>query len=475
MKQSLCHKSALALLLSLLLAGCGGGGSDSAPEETIPSDPVPAELPEPEEEPAVSNSSLPVLVIRLAYSNRSFKSSAGSWSSRIFGKSSNQLNDYFREVSNGSFSFAPVAETDTLDGGSVNDGVITVTLNKEHPDPDVNERTKIHTDLAAALILASPYIDYSTYDSNGNGAISYNELQIIYIVAGYEDAYSGGTMAPGIWAHSYCLPSIAPELNGVTLLECNQAGRYSLFGERHYRSDSKIAEHDATIGIIAHELGHSAFGLPDLYDTDGSSAGIGYFGLMSTGSWGASGPADYPGNTPVHPCAWSKIESGWVTPQTVSSVNDAPVDIYQSSSLAANIVKVPVSGSEYFLLENRDNSGYDRGLYMLDGTFDGGLALWHIDETVIEAKDPTNTVNNDESRKGVDLEEASRAGLDITVESGGHYGHESNLYYAGNADAFTPATSPDSDSYEGGGSGIYVEGISSRGATMTATITNPNP
>jgi len=38
---------------------------------------------------------------------------------------------------------------------------------------------------------------------------------------------------------------------------------------------------DMTIGVFCHELGH-AFGLVDLYDTDNSSYGTGYWSLMSS-------------------------------------------------------------------------------------------------------------------------------------------------------------------------------------------------
>ncbi len=448
--------------LALLLTACGGGGGDSTtPDTTVPSEPVPVELPDSNTTTAY-DAPLPLLVIRIAYSDRAFVSSAESWSDRFFGTSEHRLNHYMREVSKLIFSFAPAVEQhETRD-----DGVITVTLDHPHPDPDSSERQLIHADLSAAVAAAAPYIDFAAYDSDGNGAIAFDELQIIFIIAGYEDAYSGGTLAPGIWAHSWCVDP-APVADGVALLGCREAGFYSLFGERHAVSVNDSG-HDATIGIIAHELGHAAFRLPDLYDTDGSSSGIGYFGLMAAGAWGRSGRTDLPGNTPTHPCAWSKVHNGWVTPQIVSGVNGAEVTLYQSASVSSNIVKVPLSGSEYFLLENRDNSGYDTGLYMLDGTFDGGLAVWHIDEEIIALKDATNTINNDESHKGVDLEEAADAQLD----SGGN-GHEGNLYYAGNADAFTPTTQPGSDSYAGSGSGIFIENISTRGAAMQATVTAP--
>ena len=72
---------------------------------------------------------------------------------------------------------------------------------------------------------------------------------------------------------------------------------------------------DAKIGVSAHEIGHLCkiqspstvclsadpsaivFGWPDLYDTDGTSKGIGNWCLMSFGTWGGGG------NRPVHPSA----------------------------------------------------------------------------------------------------------------------------------------------------------------------------
>jgi M6 family metalloprotease-like protein len=58
------------------------------------------------------------------------------------------------------------------------------------------------------------------------------------------------------------------------------------------------------IGVFCHEFGH-AFGLPDLYDTNGGSSGIGHWGLMGSGSWNTI-------TQPSHMCAWAKAELGWV-------------------------------------------------------------------------------------------------------------------------------------------------------------------
>jgi len=63
------------------------------------------------------------------------------------------------------------------------------------------------------------------------------------------------------------------------------------------------------IGVFCHEFGH-AFGLPDLYDWNGGTQGIGHWGLMGSGNW----------NNPVNPAhfeAWSKAELGWLLPTEV--------------------------------------------------------------------------------------------------------------------------------------------------------------
>ncbi|HBK59214.1 MAG TPA: hypothetical protein DDZ84_00260 [Firmicutes bacterium] len=49
------------------------------------------------------------------------------------------------------------------------------------------------------------------------------------------------------------------------------------------------------VGIFAHEFGH-ALVLPDLYDYDGSSQGVGNWCLMAGGSWNWT---DGSGDTPA--------------------------------------------------------------------------------------------------------------------------------------------------------------------------------
>ena len=413
-----------------------------------------------------------MLVIRLDYRNQHFINSEDSWADKIFGSDSHQLNHYMQSVSQNDFSYSPVAE-----GGGDNNGVISVCFDTDHPDPNVDIGSQFHPDLADAIRnVSSLGFDFSLYDDNHDGHITPNELLVVFIMAGEEDAYSGGSYLNGIWAHEYCTEAqYTPTVNGVTVMGCAATateadGSYAIFGERHH--DNARVSHDATIGIIAHELGHAALRLPDLYDIYGRSAGIGGFGLMSTGSWGQATDSEYPGATPTHLSAWSKIDVGWVQPEVKSGVNNSSITLYSTNESNYNVIKVPINDHEYFLLENRSVDGYDSGLNtLLSGTYVGGLAIWHIDTDTIAQKRDDNEVNTVVTHKGVDIEEANDPTIDSSANS---FGHANNLFFWGNKSEFTPTTVPNNTNSYTTGSGIYIENISTVSSQMRANITNPN-
>jgi M6 family metalloprotease-like protein len=150
------------------------------------------------------------------------------------------------------------------------------------------------------------------------------------------------------------------------------------------------------IGVFAHEFGH-AFGLPDLYDTqqfNGTSEGIGNWGLMGAGSWG--GDNEHP-EKPSHMSAWEKERLGWVVPREIKA--DADV-VLRPVETQPDVVKIRISDSEYYLLEYRRKTGFDASLT------GEGLAIWRINEPVLSAGLGNNTVNGDELNKGVGLVEA---------------------------------------------------------------------
>jgi len=397
-----------------------------------------------------NKSSIPLLLVLMSYNDVKISSSDSTWSSKVFGTYEGQLNHYFDEVSNSKFQFSRANES----AGTYNDGVVSMTLNKNHPNLDIDSysyNSIVHADFKSALEGMNSVVDFSNYDNDANGYITTEELQIMFVMAGYEDSAEGGHVNYGTWGHAYCVSSTySPTLDGVSLMSCNDGG-YSVFGEKHDKSSPS----DASIGIIAHELGHAAFDLPDLYNTSGSSGGIGNFGLMGGGSWGQKSASEKSGSTPTHLSAWSKSYLGWVTP-TEGSGSES---LYEASSSNYNVIQISIDEDEYYLLENRNNSGYDRGLYSLDGnvdgyyddTFDGGIAIWHIDKTKLTTTYFfNNNVNAITSSKGVDLVEASTA----TIDTYGSTGSDKALFFSPNATSF----------------GTKVTNISGRGSVMTINV-----
>jgi M6 family metalloprotease-like protein len=136
------------------------------------------------------------------------------------------------------------------------------------------------------------------------------------------------------------------------------------------------------IGTVAHETGH-AFGLPDLYDTDLSSAS----GTQGIGEWGLMGSGNYA--RPYSPSrfeAWSLVELGWVTVDTLSS--GRPVSLAPVAS-SDTVLYVGVPGTdEYYLLENRQAQQSDTA--QMNPGFGShqkvpGLLVWHIDQGQVDA------------------------------------------------------------------------------------------
>ncbi|MCM0647512.1 M6 family metalloprotease domain-containing protein [Clostridium swellfunianum] len=151
-------------------------------------------------------------------------------------------------------------------------------------------------------------------------------------------------------------------------------------------------------GVFAHEFGH-VLGLPDQYDYGYDSEGTGMFTLMAGGSYGRDIDTGnkllnryFSGFSPVHMDAWSKYYLGFMQPKVITkeslsgkteTITLQPV----AQSTAPNYYKIVVPGSngkEYFLLENRQQLGYDKGLaYTVDGKNLHGLVIYHVDENVL--------------------------------------------------------------------------------------------
>ncbi|MCD4777194.1 MAG: M6 family metalloprotease domain-containing protein [Candidatus Aegiribacteria sp.] len=204
------------------------------------------------------------------------------------------------------------------------------------------------------------------------------------------------------------------------------------------------------LGTICHEFGHQ-LGLPDLYDTNTGHVGIGGWDLMGYGQWMMSG------YWPSSLSAWSRVYLGWNTPSVTSG---------GTFTLAFNdsILKVPLTGSEYLLIENRQrdpDGDHMCGIHEHDFGLPGsGILIWHIDETRLGEYLAANMVNVDPDHKGVDLEEADGI-QDFDYSLPDIYGYEGSefdpWFRNGYAWEFSPTSEPSSDASWGGNTFVTVE------------------
>ncbi|TWT27372.1 M6 family metalloprotease domain-containing protein [Planomicrobium sp. CPCC 101110] len=155
-----------------------------------------------------------------------------------------------------------------------------------------------------------------------------------------------------------------------------------------YSDTAKTGPYPAQPGVYAHEFGH-ALGLPDFYDTAYTSEGVGNYSMMAGGSWMRyPNNSAYSGNAPTHFDPFSKIFLGWVDPVEVkpeSGVQEITLPAINKAKADNGIVKMEVPGSngtEYFLFENVQQDGFNKGLNR-QGTEAHGLLAWHVDENVI--------------------------------------------------------------------------------------------
>jgi len=280
-----------------------------------------------------------------------------------------------------------------------------------------------------AVRLADPSVNFASFDTNGDGVVDH--LMVVHAGAGQE---SNPGQKDLIWSHRWAVLDADPTTPGSQSLTADGVQIYG------YTMESE----DFVVGTVTHEFGHD-LGLPDLYDTDGSSHGAGIWDPMAEGSWNGN-PA---GSSPAHMSAWSLMRLGWVTPTDVTtSLVGTSIDAVETSGKVFRL-SIPGTTQEYFLIENRQPLGFDAAL---PGS---GLLIWHVDDS--------QTSNDQDTHRLVDLLEADEA------STGDHPVDASDPWHD-TASGWGPETVPDSRAYDGAATGWRVRDISASGATMIATI-----
>ncbi|MCX7995771.1 MAG: T9SS type A sorting domain-containing protein, partial [candidate division WOR-3 bacterium] len=222
------------------------------------------------------------------------------------------------------------------------------------------------------------------------------------------------------------------------------------------------------------------------YDITGWSNGVGAFDLMGTGGWVGMPDAGVPeGSIPANLGAWTRYFFGhytndpiWVEPVVVThpesllTLRASAVDTTQSGIANQTMIKIPISPTEFFLIENRQQDIKQKDTIIIDvedgmpvyvdhGEFDfflpgSGILIWHVDDNVIYANYSSNTIQINPRHKGIDVEEAD--GIQhfdtfVTYDTLEYYGSKYDLFFVDDSNKsnrrFSPFSNPNSDSYFG--------------------------
>ncbi len=268
----------------------------------------------------------------------------------------------------------------------------------------------------------------------------------------------------------------------------------------------------------------SQLGLPGLSDFENDLPAVGDWSLMDTGAnnlieadkLGLQPQQTTLGNTSVSstligflpslPMAWSRIKLGWITPTTITRSDTVQIVAAHIQSDLPNAIKVPISATEYYLLENRISRlnvhgktptiqlSQPNGVWLSvddqDAFIPGsGILIWHIDDTVINASGDRKNINSNpdyeitftQYRRGISLEEADGL-LDIGNVSASRVvqngiisfstieGSETDPFYVGNNALFGPETTPNTRSNLNYPTGVTIEILSPQADTMTVAI-----
>ena len=266
-----------------------------------------------------------------------------------------------------------------------------------------------------ACELVNDSVDYTLYDNDRDGYVDF--VYVIY--AGYGEADGGG--ANTIWPHSWYLYSAAGrrcQLDGkvIDLYACgNELDFYT--------------KHHTGIGTFCHEFSH-VLGLPDLYETNDNP-----HDQKTLGDWSVLdyGPYCNDGNTPPTYSAYERFFMGWLVPRLITepenvvleNLNKSQEALLISSSDQHNLIGNDPDPTTFYLLENRQQTGWDE---YLPGH---GLMLTKIQYNYKKWFD--NTVNNTAKSMGVDLIEADGKApqYDANRPSNGYMGKAKDLFPAG--------------------------------------------
>ena len=247
-------------------------------------------------------------------------------STNYYGKFTGSVRDYYRQNSGGKFN----PEFDVV-------GPVTVPYGIDYP----NRNNNIGTVLRSALKLVDDQVDFSKYDTNGDGWV--DMFYVIFAGVGSNT----GEADTHVWPHKSTMSGSYLWLDGTRI------GTYACSCELTSQRNNILDG----IGTICHEFTH-VLGLEDLYDTDyetnGQSHDPGTWEIMSGGGYN-----NY-GRTPAGYSAYDRYSLGFANAKIITAPGT-----YELNPLVTTgeVLKIGTASSyETILLENRQLTSWDAAL-----------------------------------------------------------------------------------------------------------------
>lgn len=380
---------------------------------------------------------VPVLLVQ--YTDKKFSSSdpKNVFEERINGENytteggCGSIRDYFVEQSGGKFNphfdiIGPITLKNDMAyyGGNDKDG------NDLRPREMVKEAC-----IQAYSIWGT---DFKRYDNNKDGYVD-----IVYVIyAGYGEASYPDKLDDTIWPHQWQLEE-PHNLNGVLI------DRYACNNEL----DSYTGTALDGIGTFCHEFSH-CLGLPDFYDTSGSSSpafGMNCWSLMDYGCYNNNG------HTPCGYNAYEKHCLGWYTLVELKTSMHVILKPLSEGGEAYKIVN-DANPDEFYVVEQISQEGWNKHAPA------SGMMVLHVDyQAEAWAQD---IVNNDPNHQRVTIIPADGRLDKHTLDADVYPGRAKNR-------SLTATSHPAAKVYTGGYMNKDITQIFAEDGATTFTFTNP--
>lgn len=361
------------------------------------------------------------LIILVNFTDASFKkANNNAFYQRIaneenfsYGDFKGSMYDYFYAQSDGQFQLTfDVVGPVTVSQEYAYYGENNSNGDDKHPAAMVRE----------ALDLVNSDVNFADYDWDGDGEV--DQVYVVYAGKGEADGGASNTIWPHEWtlseARQYGDGRGAVKLDGVTI------DTYACGPEL-----DGLTGTIAGIGTMCHEFSH-CLGYPDFYDID-YSGGQGMFAwdLMDMGSYNGDGflPAAY--------TSYERWVAGWLTPIELSKTQAVTGMKPLTQGGQSYVIYNQGHPDEYFLLENRQQSGWDAGIP------GAGLLILHVDYSASVWAD--NAPNDDPDRQRMTWIAADNKYQYKTVDGEKRYteaGAANDPFPYGKVNAFGRTTTP---------------------------------